>query len=120
MQLFRWREAKKEMCDKFFGNSPACKIILNVVIDTCACAYDLDATMSESMCRWLAVSILFLLAPDEVAIPHEWKGLLRLVCQENENASCSPPIVRDVLTFPSAAALVHCCVKALLMHSGRC
>ena len=64
----------------------------------------------KGVCSWLVVSIIFVLAQREVEginIPQEWKELLRLVCQETETAICSqPPIVRDVLTFPSAAALI--------------
>ena len=71
----------------------------------CACAYLFGGDTNHV----LAVSIIVLLSPGEVegiTIPREWKELLRLVCQENENAICSQPIVRDVLTFPSAAALL--------------
>lgn len=62
------------------------------------------------VCSWLVVSIIFVLAQREVEginIPQEWKEFLRLVCQETETAICSQPIVRDVLTFPSAAALIR-------------
>ena len=83
-----------------------------------------DTTMSESItCSLLAVSIIYLLAPGEVEginIPQEWKELLRLVCQENENGSCSQPIVRDVLTFRSAATLLCQSANVSLTQSYRC
>lgn len=59
----------------------------------------------KMMTTWVAIGVILLYASVEIQginIPQEWKELLSYVCKEND-ASCTPPIVRDVLTFSSAS-----------------
>ena len=61
------------------------------------------------MGNWLYIFIassILLLHLDEihgVTIPKE---ILDLACKENEDPNCSPAMIRDVLTFASASALL--------------
>ena len=61
--------------------------------------------MTASVSAIFLVVILYTEA-QAIALPQEWKDLLKVLGEENEKKPCSPPIVRDIATFSSVAAML--------------